>query len=323
MTKALLSIITPTYNCGIYIHRLLDSILCQTYPFVEMYVVDDGSTDNTKDIIESYIPMFQNRGYSLIYIYQENSGQSVAINRALKLIQGEYLTWPDADDWYKSDTALSRLIENLSRESNAGVIRCEADFIDEKYLTKTGETRALSTNTYVWEDCFYRKNGFCIIPGKFVIKVSALEDCILNKNIYVERAAGQNCQILHPLLYTYDCITIRESLYCVLQRSNSHSRNPRSLSQIAEKLRVYARTALNTLDRMHKMPEEERNFYKTEIFNMYKNDIMSLYLRDGNIIKAKEYLSILKKNNISIPYKYSHPLIVGTIYRIMKLIKKL
>ena len=55
MQKELVSIITPCYNTGHLIHRLLESVLIQDYPHVEMLVVDDGSTDKTKDVILSYL----------------------------------------------------------------------------------------------------------------------------------------------------------------------------------------------------------------------------------------------------------------------------
>ena len=86
MSQDLVSILTPCYNTGKYIHRLLDSVLSQTYSAIEMIVVDDGSTDNSKDIIKSYIPKFEARGYELKYLYQENSGQSVAIQKGLHLV---------------------------------------------------------------------------------------------------------------------------------------------------------------------------------------------------------------------------------------------
>ena len=61
----LVSILTPTYNCGKFIPRLLDSVLRQTYPAIEMHVIDDGSVDDTKDIIDRYVPKFEQRGYRL------------------------------------------------------------------------------------------------------------------------------------------------------------------------------------------------------------------------------------------------------------------
>ena len=79
--KGLVSVLTPCYNTGRYVHRLLDSVLTQTYPFIEMVIIDDGSTDDSSAVIQSYIPKFKAKGYELRYYYQKNSGQSVAIER--------------------------------------------------------------------------------------------------------------------------------------------------------------------------------------------------------------------------------------------------
>ena len=65
MQKGLVSLLTPCYNAGHLIHRLLDSVLNQTYPFIEMIVIDDGSTDNSEQVIRSYISRFEERGYIL------------------------------------------------------------------------------------------------------------------------------------------------------------------------------------------------------------------------------------------------------------------
>ena len=92
--KGLVSIITPCYNTAGYLHRLLESVVKQTYPDIEMFVIDDGSKDNPKEIVERYIPEFRQRGYQLTYIHQVNSGQSVAIKRGLEMISGEFFVWP-------------------------------------------------------------------------------------------------------------------------------------------------------------------------------------------------------------------------------------
>ena len=88
MKKGLVSVITPCFNTGDYLHWLLDSVLEQTYPYIQMIVVDDGSTDNSRQIIESYVPKFNDRGYSLEYVYQENQGQSAAIQNRAGLCKG-------------------------------------------------------------------------------------------------------------------------------------------------------------------------------------------------------------------------------------------
>ena len=66
--RPLVSVLTPCYNSADFLHRLLDSILEQDYPSIEMYAIDDGSTDRTRQVIQTYIPVFQQRGYSLKYV---------------------------------------------------------------------------------------------------------------------------------------------------------------------------------------------------------------------------------------------------------------
>ena len=65
MIKDLVSIITPCYNTGKLLPNLLESILSQDYPFVEMYAINDGSQDDTENVIMEYIPKFKKKGYSL------------------------------------------------------------------------------------------------------------------------------------------------------------------------------------------------------------------------------------------------------------------
>src|SRR3990170_1175217 len=83
---ALVSIIIPTYNCRKYIRQAIDSALSQTYKNIEIIVVDDGSTDNTREEIEDLIS-----GKKISYIYQANKGLPSARNTGIKHSSGEYL----------------------------------------------------------------------------------------------------------------------------------------------------------------------------------------------------------------------------------------
>ena len=81
--KGLVSCVTPVYNGEKYLARMLDSILNQTYPFVEMILVDDGSTDCTMEIAESYRERFEEKQYSYQIVRTEHKNASAAINRGL------------------------------------------------------------------------------------------------------------------------------------------------------------------------------------------------------------------------------------------------
>ena len=95
MTEKLISIITPTYNCGKFIARTMDSALAQTYKNWEMIIVDDCSKDNTKEIVEEYM---KNDSRIKYHILDKNSGAAVARTTAMKLAEGNYMEFLDSDD---------------------------------------------------------------------------------------------------------------------------------------------------------------------------------------------------------------------------------
>jgi glycosyltransferase involved in cell wall biosynthesis len=89
------SIIVPVYNGERFLGEAIDSIFAQTYPSYEIIVVDDGSTDRTRQIALSYP--------SVKYLYQANAGTASARNRGIAIARGEYLAFLDADDVWMPD----------------------------------------------------------------------------------------------------------------------------------------------------------------------------------------------------------------------------
>jgi hypothetical protein len=90
------SVIIAVYNGADTIARAIDSILEQTWPALEILVVDDGSSDHTADIVRGY-------GQPVRYLHQDNAGVSVARNRGATEARGDWLAFLDADDWYLPD----------------------------------------------------------------------------------------------------------------------------------------------------------------------------------------------------------------------------
>lgn len=272
MVDNLISVITPCYNTGKYIHKLFESLLSQTYPYVEMFVVDDGSTDNTAEIIKSFIPRFEAKGYTLIYIYQKNQGQSVAINSALKMVKGEYLVWPDSDDFYDNPKALEKLEQVLSKApSDYSMSRCLYTYYDESY-NKKGQTQInqYTYNSDLFEDCLFDKNGYNFCPGGYMAKMTYVDSCIKGREIYTEKNAGQNWQLMLPLLLGHKCITLPEYLYGVVERSNSHSRGQyQTYEQQRDKFHSYENTIVETLKKMILLDSNEKDVYLKQIKRKY------------------------------------------------------
>jgi glycosyltransferase involved in cell wall biosynthesis len=92
-SEPLVSVIIPTYNCASYIPKSIRSVLDQSYKNVEIIVVDDGSTDNTKVIIKKFASWVR-------YFHQENQGVSVARNTGINLAGGDLIVFLDADDFF-------------------------------------------------------------------------------------------------------------------------------------------------------------------------------------------------------------------------------
>ena len=95
-----ITVITPTYNRCNTLYRVYNSLLSQTYTDFEWLVIDDGSTDNTKELIQSYI---EEGKIAIRYYYQENRGKHIALNTAMKLVDSEYITVIDSDDEFVSN----------------------------------------------------------------------------------------------------------------------------------------------------------------------------------------------------------------------------
>lgn len=93
------SVIIPTYNRGKYIVDAMNSVFKQTYRPVELIVIDDGSTDNTAEIINHWKQSVgHDPCFNLQYVFQNNRGASAARNQGLKIAKGEYIQFLDSDD---------------------------------------------------------------------------------------------------------------------------------------------------------------------------------------------------------------------------------
>jgi glycosyltransferase involved in cell wall biosynthesis len=96
----LISIITPTYNRADLLGQTIESVLAQTYPDWELIIIDDGSADNTSEVVSRYLE----KDGRIKYFYQENRGLPAARNSGIRKAAGKYLAFLDADDLYFPDS---------------------------------------------------------------------------------------------------------------------------------------------------------------------------------------------------------------------------
>ena len=105
MEKGLVSIVTPVYNGAKYVCETIDSVLRQTYANWEMIVVDDGSKDNSAEIINEYV----RRDKRIVLLRQANGGSASARNNGIRNAKGQYIALLDADDLWEPDFLESQL----------------------------------------------------------------------------------------------------------------------------------------------------------------------------------------------------------------------
>lgn len=122
--EPLISVVIPTYNRGKLILRSINSVLKQTYKNIELIVVDDCSTDDTAEVLNS---ISDNR---IKYIkLEKNSGACVARNHGIDEANGEYIAFNDSDDVWHNDKLESQF--SFLEEKNADVVSCSMNVFDE------------------------------------------------------------------------------------------------------------------------------------------------------------------------------------------------
>ncbi|MBQ6516167.1 glycosyltransferase family 2 protein [bacterium] len=112
------SVIIPVYNTSQYLERCLNSVVKQTLKEIEIICVNDGSTDNSLDILKAY----SEKDGRIVLINQENHGQAHARNQALKIAGGEYIGFVDSDDWIDLD--YYEKLYNTAKNHDAEIAIC-------------------------------------------------------------------------------------------------------------------------------------------------------------------------------------------------------
>ena len=229
-----------------------------------MIAVDDGSTDSTAEVIDSYVDRFHIKGYTLTRLSQPNSGQSVAIARALPLIRGEYLVWPDSDDFFASPQALAKMLTTLANQPDSvGMVRTWAQKV--KNVPGFPVVHTMGPDATEAEDLFdaalLQTNGFYYCSGAYMMRTNHFRQAVKGE-IFTSKSAGQNYQLVLPMLYHYRCITIPEVLFSVVINPSSHSRDCRTYDRLKNLIGTYIATVGHTLRNIRALPADRLAHYE-------------------------------------------------------------
>jgi len=158
------SIIIPTYNRGWIIKEAIDSVMVQDYRDFELIIVDDGSTDNTTDILNSYRS-------DIMVFRQENQGVSAARNRGLAEASGRFIAFLDSDDLWLPQK-LFRQVEFFNKNPDAQICQTE-----ETWIRKGVRVNPKKRHKKPWGMIFEPSLALCLVsPSAVMIRRSLLEE---------------------------------------------------------------------------------------------------------------------------------------------------
>ena len=269
------SIIIPVYNVEKYLKKCLDSIKNQSYKDYEVIIVNDGSTDNSKDILDEY-------DYKVIN--QKNQGLSVARNNGVKKATGEYLIFVDSDDYIEKD--LLKEI-NKSLTNNPDIVRYQANEVSDKTIPYS-------------EESFENKNG--VEAFKLITKYHYVENAWLyaiKRDYYVSNKFKFKEDTRHEDFGLIPLVIIKASIvnsisyigYNYIQRSNSIM-NTTNYNKIKKGVDDFYNHYKYLLKEINKL-DIDNSYFKSFISNSLIIKICELNKDD-----YKSYLTIIRKDKV-------------------------
>ena len=185
--KHTISVILPVYNVQEYLPRCLDSIINNSFPDLEIICVDDGSTDNSPDILRSYEKQ-DNR----IKVYVKENGEiSSARNEGMRHCSGEWVAFIDSDDWIHKE--YFSVLHSVQTKKDYDVVVCDhlrtedvhcTEYEIKKYdindLDRISNMSSHKTNSYVWGRIFKRE----IIANILFQEDEKVEDAVYNLQVH-------------------------------------------------------------------------------------------------------------------------------------------
>lgn len=245
--EPLVSIVTPCYNGALYLDRYFQSILEQTYPHLELIFINDGSSDNTEDVFLHWKSRLEKKQIRVRYLFQENTGQAAALNKGIKLVEGGFMVWPDADDEMTPDSIEKRvrfLQTHPEYDFCAGAVECRRNGreVSEIYRRKTYDSRREALRHMIFDEV--------MMSGSFMIRTSFLDRILAGREIYAGRG-GQNPQILLPAIWYGKIGQIKEVIYIYHIHEDSHSHDQNNSLKVICQLQNYEDICVETIKRMN------------------------------------------------------------------------
>jgi glycosyltransferase involved in cell wall biosynthesis len=320
MSNPKVTAIIPNYNHSLYLRRRIESVLFQTYENVEVIILDDCSTDNSREIIESYRA---HPSVSKIIYNEKNSGSTfVQWEKGAELATGDWIWFAESDD-YSDLNFIEILMQEAIKDPDLGLIYCDSKIVTEAGIHEEtfADIKNKNNNTTRWSEN-YKNNGrdeieFFLLGGGTINNSSAV---LFNRKLFLEvnpfdipfRFIGDKYAFL-KVLSQRDIVYRKESLN--YYRNPFNSKNKKFFYSY-EQFLVFSWTRKNIAFK------EKKNFYNA----FYELTALSFF-RDWSVEKISLCFSLLKTDPqlffLNIAYNMVRPLKdrCSHIFKVLKIMR--
>lgn len=280
MKTNLASVIIPTFNRSELICSTLDSVWAQTYRPIEVVIVDDGSTDNTKQIINDWVIQHTDKAFKVVYIYQKNSGAPSARNNGIKNASGRYLQFLDSDD-YLMPEKLELQIQKMQREKT-GICIC-----DYFHTNEHGENTLFASNDRNIEQIITQHRFLSTSIG--VMDISFFKPGFLKWNPKIKKAQDLDFY-LKIFLIIDDFSYVNKALFKWIRHSGPGISNSTSFTP-----KEYLTNILSILKFQIKNRQAIQGYKRPYINLLYKKALAAIYTKSIFFKICRNPLSLLRK----------------------------
>lgn len=298
--KGLVSLVTPGWNGIHFVHRLLDSILEQTYRPLQYIYVDDGSSDGSSELVLGYKDRFLKAGIDFTFIRQENKGLCGALMTGFQYVKGEFLSNPEYDD-FLFPASVEKRVAYLNSHPDCAVVVADAWVVNEDCVEDRSALISQKNPNRFDRNHFYQ----CLMSNTifnaacYMVRVDKFDQTHKDRKL-IPYALGSNQQILLPLYYHWNRGFIDEPLSVYVSRRDSLSKKNNSFSDVVKQDLAYQGLLLSILDDID-MLDYDRQLYKERVKINVQKDFYLFGKKYGNDDFARKAASYLKEKGESLP----------------------
>lgn len=225
----LVTIITPSFNHARYLENTVKSVIDQTYDHIEYIIIDDGSSDNSHEVIKDLAVKYPQIKYRL---YTENKGH-VRMNEAIEMAEGEYISILSSDDWYLPEKIEKQVAKFQELNDSYGVVYSAG----YRYYEDTGETKEPNTNFAMRRGNILRN---LLTEPFFIYPISPLirKECLL-KYPFLPGYAAEGEAVYFRIAMKYKFDFVEEALVVMRDHSGNTGKNLYKMTDDNIRLRQY------------------------------------------------------------------------------------